>query len=160
MAGFYTIIAGPMTLPRLTVALFVGTLAGMIATTLFGAWLVHDARLDQAARSGRLHALGVPAVPPPAVMAVLTWRDDLAAGVFYGLSAGWPLGGTLAVMTLGLGLGPRPRVLRPVGFLGAGLLLALLLVDRVALAQTLAFALGLPWVVGGVLCRLRRPGPA
>jgi hypothetical protein len=155
-----TIIDGPMTLPRLTVALFLGTLAGMIATTLFGACLVHGARLDQAARSARLHGLGVPAVPPPAVMAALTWRDDLAGGMFYGLSAGWPLGGTLAVMTLGLGLGPRPRMARPVGFLGAGLLLALLLVDRVALAPTLTFALALPWVVGWSVCWLRRPGRA
>lgn len=149
-----------MTLPRLTVALFLGTLAGMIATTLFGAWLVHGARLDQAARSGRLHALGVPAVPPPAVIGAMTWRDDLAGGVFYGLSAGWPLGGTLAAITLGLGLGPHPRVACPILFLGAGLLLALFLVDRVVLAPTLAFALGLPWVVGGAVCWLRRPGKA
>ncbi len=142
-----------MTLPRLTLALFLGTLTGMAATSLFGAWLVHDARLDQAARSARLHALGVPAVPPPAAMGVMTWRDDLAGGIFYGLSAGWPLGGALAVMTLGL----RPRVSRPVLFLGEGLLLVLLLADRVALAPTLTFALAVPWIVGGAVGWLRRP---
>ena len=47
-----------MSLNRWTAVLFLGTLAGILAGTLFGACLVHGARLDQAVRSARLNDLG------------------------------------------------------------------------------------------------------
>ena len=109
------------TLQRFTAALVLGTLAGMLLLTLHGAWLVHDARLDQAARSQRLHELGRIAVPRPDLLASMTWRDDLAAGIFYGLYAGWPLGGLLSLMLMGLDLRSRSRAWV---YGAAGLLLA------------------------------------
>lgn len=97
------------TLPRFTAALVLGTLGAMALTAAYGSWLVRDARLDQAARSTRLHELGRIAVPRPDLMAGMTWRDDLAAGLFYGLFAGWPLGGLLSLMVMGLDLRGRSR---------------------------------------------------
>lgn len=96
-------------LPRFSAALFLGTLAGILAFTLHGAWLVHADRLDQAARSVRLHELGQIAVPHPELMAQLTWKDDVAAGLFYGLAAGWPAGGLVTLLILGLDLGGRRK---------------------------------------------------
>ncbi|GEM_PF-5917140 len=87
-------------LPRFTAALFLGTLAGILWTSLCGAWLVHEARLEQGLRSGRLLNLGAIPVPHPTLLAGLTWRDDAMAGLFYGLTAGWPLGGAAAILLM------------------------------------------------------------
>ncbi len=63
--------------------------------------------MDQAARSKRLNDMGRIVVPSPKTIQDMTCRDDLEAGLFYGLMAGWPLGGVLTLMLLGQRLGVR-----------------------------------------------------
>lgn len=107
-------------LPRAAAAIGLGVLAGILGWTCYGAALARQARGIQALRAERLNVLGVPPVPSVARLASLDARDDLAAGLFYGLSAGWVMGGALALMRLGACL---PRGDRRCWAVPAGLLL-------------------------------------
>ena len=141
----------PRTLPRFTFALCLGTLAGMLAMTLYGAWLVRAARLEQSARSLRLHDLGQIVVPHPDRIRAMGWREELGAGLFYGLTAGWTLGGLAALALIGLALLPLSRRGRLGGLLFLGILLSAWLWEPQAVLPTLLFSTTLPWLVAGAV---------